>query len=57
MGGQHDIMIAMLIDRALEVAVDWPSAALMSATLLLVTLALYAVYYRITDARRLIGAR
>ncbi len=57
MGGQHDIMIAMLIDRALEVAVDWPSAALMSATLLLVTLALYAIYYRITDVRRLIGAR
>jgi ABC-type spermidine/putrescine transport system permease subunit I len=57
MGGQHDIMIAMLIDRALEVAVDWPSAALMSLTLLLVTLALYALYYRITDIRRLIGAR
>jgi putative spermidine/putrescine transport system permease protein len=56
MGGQHDIMIAMLIDRSLEVAVDWPSAALMSLTLLLVTLALYAVYYRITDIRRLIGA-
>jgi ABC-type spermidine/putrescine transport system permease subunit I len=57
MGGQHDIMIAMLIDRSLEVAVDWPSAALMSLTLLLVTLALYAVYYRVTDIRRLIGAR
>ena len=57
MGGQHDIMIAMLIDRALEVAVDWPSAALMSLTLLIVTLTLYAVYYRITDIRRLIGAR
>jgi ABC-type spermidine/putrescine transport system permease subunit I len=57
MGGQHDIMIAMLIDRALEVAVDWPSAALMSLTLLVVTLALYAVYYRITDIRHLIGAR
>jgi putative spermidine/putrescine transport system permease protein len=57
MGGQHDIMIAMLIDRALEVAVDWPSAALMSLTLLAVTLALYAIYYRITDIRRLIGAR
>lgn len=57
MGGQHDVMIAMLIDRALEVAVDWPSAALMSLTLLLLTLALYAVYYRITDIRRLIGAR
>ena len=57
MGGQHDIMIAMLIDRALEVAVDWPSAALMALTLLVVTLALYAVYYRVTDIRRLIGAR
>jgi ABC-type spermidine/putrescine transport system permease subunit I len=57
MGGQHDIMIAMLIDRALEVAVDWPSAALMSLTLLIVTLALYAIYYRVTDIRRLIGAR
>jgi putative spermidine/putrescine transport system permease protein len=57
MGGQHDIMIAMLIDRELEVAVDWPSAALMSLSLLLVTLILYAVYYRITDIRRLIGAR
>jgi len=57
MGGQHDVMIAMLIDRALEVAIDWPSAALMSLTLLLVTLALYAVYYRVTDIRRLIGAR
>jgi ABC-type spermidine/putrescine transport system permease subunit I len=57
MGGQHDIMIAMLIDRSLEVAVDWPSAALMSLTLLLVTMALYALYYRVTDIRRLIGAR
>jgi putative spermidine/putrescine transport system permease protein len=57
MGGQHDIMIAMLIDRELEVAVDWPSAALMSLSLLLVTLVLYAIYYRVTDIRRLIGAR
>ena len=57
MGGQHDIMIAMLIDRALEVAVDWPAAALMSLTLLVVTLTLYAVYYRVTDIRRRIGGR
>jgi putative spermidine/putrescine transport system permease protein len=57
MGGQHDIMIAMLIDRSLEVAVDWPSAALMSLTLLLVTLGLYVVYYRVTDIRRLIEGR
>jgi ABC-type spermidine/putrescine transport system permease subunit I len=57
MGGQHDIMIAMLIDRSLEVAVDWPSAALMSLALLAVTLLLYVIYYRVTDIRRLIGAR
>ncbi len=57
MGGQHDIMVAMLIDRELEVAVDWPSAALMSLSLLAVTLLLYAVYYRVTDVRRLVGAR
>jgi hypothetical protein len=35
----------MLIDRELEVAVDWPSAALMSLSLLVMTLALYAIYY------------
>jgi hypothetical protein len=29
----------------------------MSLTLLVVTLLLYALYYRITDIRRLIGAR
>jgi ABC-type spermidine/putrescine transport system permease subunit I len=57
MGGQHDIMIAMLIDRSLEVAVDWPGAALMSLTLLVVTLVLYTLYYRVTDISRLIGAR
>jgi ABC-type spermidine/putrescine transport system permease subunit I len=57
MGGQHDIMIAMLIDRELEVAVDWPAAALMSLSLLVVTLALYAVYTLVTDVRRLIGRR
>src|SRR5262249_62069915 len=57
MGGQHDIMIAMLIDRELEVAVDWPSAALMSLSLLLVTLVLYALSYPVPDIRRLIGAR
>ena len=36
---------------------DGPSAALMSLSLLVVTLALYAIYYRVTDVRRLIGAR
>src|SRR5256885_10695407 len=55
MGGQHDVMIAMLIDRSLEVAVDWASAALFLLTFLKVALALYAVYYRQTVYTRLIG--
>lgn len=56
MGGPSDVMIAMLIERAVEITLDWPSAAVMSLLLLGVTLALYAVYYRVTDVRRMMGA-
>jgi putative spermidine/putrescine transport system permease protein len=55
MGGPSDVMIAMLIERAVEITLDWPSAAIMSLILLVVTLALYAVYYRVTDVRRMMG--
>jgi putative spermidine/putrescine transport system permease protein len=56
MGGPSDVMIAMLIERAVEITVDWPSAAFMSLLLLAATLALYAIYYRVTDVRRMMGA-
>lgn len=56
MGGPSDVMIAMLIERSVEIMLDWPSAALMSLLLLAVTLVLYAVYYRVTDVRRMMGA-
>jgi putative spermidine/putrescine transport system permease protein len=56
MGGPSDVMIAMLIERAVEITLDWPSAAIMSLILLAVTLALYALYYRVTDVRRMMGA-
>ena len=55
MGGPSDVMIAMLIERAVEITLDWPSAALMSLLLLVVTLMLYALYYRVTDIRRMMG--
>jgi putative spermidine/putrescine transport system permease protein len=55
MGGPSDVMIAMLIERAVEITLDWPSAAIMSLILLVVTLALYALYYRVTDVRRMMG--
>lgn len=56
MGGPADVMIAMLIERAIEITLDWPGAAVMSLVLLALTLALYAVYYRVTDLQRMMGA-
>jgi putative spermidine/putrescine transport system permease protein len=48
--------VAMLIERSVEITLDWPAAAVMSLLLLAVTLVLYAIYYRVTDVRRLMGA-
>jgi putative spermidine/putrescine transport system permease protein len=56
MGGPKDVMIAMLIERSVELMLDWPGAAIMSLLLLAVTLVLYAIYYRVTDVRRMMGA-
>ena len=42
MGGPPDVMIAMLIERSVEITIDWTSAAIMSLLLLAVTLVLYA---------------
>jgi putative spermidine/putrescine transport system permease protein len=56
MGGPGDVMIAMLIERAVEITLDWMSAAIMALVLLGVTLVLYALYYRFTDVRRMMGA-
>jgi putative spermidine/putrescine transport system permease protein len=48
MGGPSDIMIAMLIEREIELMLNWPTAALMTLVLLAVTLTLYAVYHRVS---------
>jgi ABC-type spermidine/putrescine transport system permease subunit I len=56
MGGPSDVMVAMLIERSVEITLDWPAAAVMSLFLLAVTMILYAIYYRVTDVRRLMGA-
>ena len=57
MGGPSDVMIAMLIERSVEITFDWSGAAIMSLLLLVVTLVMYAIYYRVTDVRRMMGAR
>ena len=49
-------MIAMLIERSVEITLDWTTAAIMSIVLLVVTLILYGVYYRLTDVRQMMGA-
>ena len=56
MGGPGDVMIAMLIERSVEITLDWTTAAVMSIVLLVVTLILYGVYYRLTDVRQMMGA-
>ena len=56
MGGPSDVMIAMLVERSVEIMFDWPGAAVMSLLLLAATLVLYGIYYRVTDVRRMMGA-
>lgn len=55
MGGSRDVMIAMLIQREIELNLNWPMAAMLSIVLLTVTLVLYAVYYRYTNLERMLG--
>ncbi|RMI15239.1 ABC transporter permease [Pseudoroseomonas wenyumeiae] len=49
MGGPSDVMMAMLIEREIELSQNWPMAALMTIVLLAITLVLYAVYARFAD--------
>ena len=56
MGGPADVMIAMLIERAVEITFDWSGAAVMSLVLLAATLLLYTIYYRMTDVNRMMRA-
>ncbi len=55
MGGSRDVMIAMLIQREIELNLNWPMAAMLSIVLLTVTLILYAIYYRYTNLERMLG--
>jgi ABC-type spermidine/putrescine transport system permease subunit I len=49
MGGPGDIMIAMLIEREVELTQNWPSAAMMTIVLLVVTMILYGFYSRFAE--------
>ncbi len=56
MGAPDDLMVGILIERQIEVANNWPLAAVMSLVLLAVTLALYAVYSRFGSLQRGLSA-
>lgn len=55
MGGPDDVMLAMLIQRNIEVTVNWPLASALSLFLLLVTLVIYAIYCKYTDLDKMLG--
>lgn len=55
MGGSSDVMIAMLIEREVELTLNWPVAAIMSLLLLAITLILYSIYYRLSNVERMLG--
>lgn len=56
MGGPGDVTIAMLIERSIEIMIDWQTAAVMSLVLFGVTMVLYAIYSRVADIQRMLGA-
>lgn len=55
MGGPDDIMMAMLIQRNIEVTLDWPLASALSLFLLVITLIIYAFYCKYTDLDKMLS--
>ena len=54
MGGPADITLAMLIEREVEITMNWSFAAALATTLLIVTLIAFAVYGRVARLGRLL---
>lgn len=55
MGGPGDVTIAMLIQREVEITVNWSFAAALATVLLATTLVVFAVYARFIRLDRLLG--
>lgn len=56
-GGPSEIMMAMLIQRNIEVTMDWAMASAMSLFLLVITLGVFTLYCRYTDFDQLLGRK
>ncbi len=57
MGSSNDVMIAMLIQREVEVDMNWGLAAVLSLVLLVMTLILYIIYCRYTNIDQMMGRK
>lgn len=56
MGGPGDVTIAMLIQREVEITVNWPFASALATVLLCITLIAFTLYGRFVGIQRLLGA-
>lgn len=55
MGGPDETMMAMLIQRNIEITMDWSLASALSLFLLVITLLVFAVYCKYTDLDKMLG--
>ncbi|GAB2889451.1 ABC transporter permease [Paralcaligenes sp. KSB-10] len=55
MGGPNNVMMAMLIQRNIEITMDWALASALSLFLLFITLIIYAFYCKYTDLDKMLG--
>jgi ABC-type spermidine/putrescine transport system permease subunit I len=55
MGGPNNVMMAMLIQRNIEITMDWALASALSLFLLVITLIIYAFYCKYTDLDKMLG--
>jgi ABC-type spermidine/putrescine transport system permease subunit I len=56
MGGPSDVMIAMLIEREVEITLNWAFASALAVILLALTLAGFALSHRVVRLDRLFGS-
>ncbi|WP_161632082.1 ABC transporter permease [Nakamurella lactea] len=56
-GGPRQTMIAMLIERKVNVTFDWPGAAALSTMLLVASVVLYFVIRKLTKVQGLVGVQ
>jgi putative spermidine/putrescine transport system permease protein len=57
MGGPADVLLAMLVEREIELTMNWGFASAMAIVLLGITLAGFVVYYRLVGFGKMLEAR